>query len=47
VGADVPGAGDAFAAALLVALGDGASLADALAEGCKWGARLAALGSAA
>jgi ribokinase len=35
---EVPGAGDAFAAALLVTLAGGASLADALAEGCRCGA---------
>ena len=33
-----PGAGDAFAAAALVALAGGASLPDALAEGCRAGA---------
>jgi sugar/nucleoside kinase (ribokinase family) len=33
-----PGAGDAFAAAVLVALATGASLRDALAEGCRAGA---------
>lgn len=45
VSADVPGAGDAFAAALLVSLADGANLAVALAAGCESGARVAALGS--
>jgi ribokinase len=35
---DVPGAGDAFAAGLLVTLARGGSLADALAEGCRCGA---------
>ncbi len=35
---EVPGAGDAFAAALLVTLAGGGSLADALAEGCRCGA---------
>jgi ribokinase len=42
VDADAPGAGDAFAAALLVELARGADLADALAEACSWGARAAA-----
>jgi sugar/nucleoside kinase (ribokinase family) len=41
-GADAPGTGDAFAASFLVALGRGADLADALAEACSWGARIAA-----
>jgi sugar/nucleoside kinase (ribokinase family) len=38
---EVPGAGDAFAAALLVTLAGGGSLADALAEGCRCGAAAA------
>ncbi len=42
VDADAPGAGDAFAAALLVELAQGADLADALAAGCRSGARAAA-----
>jgi ribokinase len=37
-----PGAGDAFAAGLLVALARGAGLTDALAEGCRRGALAAA-----
>jgi sugar/nucleoside kinase (ribokinase family) len=45
--ADPPGAGDAFAAALLVELARGTDLADALAEACRWGARAAALSSRA
>jgi ribokinase len=47
VAADGPGAGDAFAAALLVALAGGAGLADALADASRWGARAAALESPA
>jgi len=39
---EVPGAGDAFAAGLLVTLARGGSLADALAEGCRCGAAAAA-----
>jgi len=38
---EVPGAGDAFAAALLVTLAGGGSLAQALAEGCRCGASAA------
>lgn len=38
---EAPGAGDAFAAALLVSLARGASLADALAVGCRCGAEAA------
>ena len=38
---EVPGAGDAFAAAVLVTLVRGGSLADALAEGCRCGAAAA------
>jgi ribokinase len=38
---EAPGAGDAFAAALLVSLARGAVLADALAEGCRCGAAAA------
>jgi sugar/nucleoside kinase (ribokinase family) len=38
---EAPGAGDAFAAALLVSLARGASLSDALAEGCRCGAAAA------
>lgn len=38
---EAPGAGDAFAAALLVSLARGASLFDALAEGCRCGAAAA------
>jgi ribokinase len=41
VDADVPGAGDAFAAATLVAVARGAGLAEALADGCRWGAQAA------
>jgi ribokinase len=41
VAGDPPGAGDAFAARLLVELARGGELARALAEGCRWG-RLAA-----
>jgi sugar/nucleoside kinase (ribokinase family) len=37
----VPGAGDAFAAGLLVSLAGEASLAEALAEGCGCGAAAA------
>ncbi len=47
VAADTPGAGDAFAAALLVSLARGEPLAAALAEACRRGARAAALGSSA
>ena len=47
VATDRPGAGDAFAAALLVALARGADLAGALADACRWGARAAALESPA
>lgn len=39
---DAPGAGDAFAAALLVRLAGGADLREALAEGCRRGALVAA-----
>jgi sugar/nucleoside kinase (ribokinase family) len=39
-----PGAGDAFAAVTLVALAGGASLAEALAEGCRHGRAAAADG---
>jgi ribokinase len=42
VSADTPGAGDAFAASLLVALVRGSSLSEALAEACSRGARAAA-----
>jgi sugar/nucleoside kinase (ribokinase family) len=35
---EAPGAGDAFAAAVLVTLARGGSLAEALAEGCRCGA---------
>jgi sugar/nucleoside kinase (ribokinase family) len=42
VPADAPGAGDAFAASLLVALVRGSSLSEALAEACSRGARAAA-----
>jgi ribokinase len=42
VSADVPGTGDAFAAALLVALARGTHLAEALGEACRWGASAAA-----
>lgn len=38
---EVPGAGDAFSAGLLVALAGGAGLAEALAEGCRCGAQAA------
>jgi sugar/nucleoside kinase (ribokinase family) len=38
---EVPGAGDAFAAGLLVALARGATLDEALAEGCRCGAAAA------
>jgi ribokinase len=38
VAGDRPGAGDAFAAATLVALVRGSALSDALAEGCRMGA---------
>jgi sugar/nucleoside kinase (ribokinase family) len=38
---EAPGAGDAFAAGLLVALARGGSLADALVEGCGCGAAAA------
>jgi sugar/nucleoside kinase (ribokinase family) len=38
---EVPGAGDAFSAGLLVALASGATLADALEEGCRCGAAAA------
>jgi ribokinase len=38
VAGDQPGAGDAFAAGLLVELARGAELGPALAEGCRWGA---------
>lgn len=38
---EAPGAGDAFAAALLVTLARGGTLADALAEGCRCGAAAA------
>jgi len=41
---DEPGAGDAFAASFLVALGRGLDLPDALAEGCRSGARAAKFG---
>jgi sugar/nucleoside kinase (ribokinase family) len=40
---EVPGAGDAFAAGLLVALARGTTLAEALAAGCRSGARAAGL----
>lgn len=39
------GAGDAFAAATIVALSDGARLQEALGAGCEAGARAAALGA--
>lgn len=42
-----PGAGDAFAAAVLVTLAGGGRLADALADGCRRGAQAAALSSPA
>jgi sugar/nucleoside kinase (ribokinase family) len=38
---EAPGAGDAFAAALLVTLARGGALAEALAEGCRCGAAAA------
>jgi ribokinase len=38
---EVPGAGDAFAAGLLVSLARGVKLAEALAEGCRCGAAAA------
>jgi ribokinase len=38
---EVPGAGDAFAAALLVSLARGMTLAEALTEGCRCGAAAA------
>jgi ribokinase len=38
---EAPGAGDAFAAGLLVALARGGTLAEALAEGCRCGAAAA------
>jgi sugar/nucleoside kinase (ribokinase family) len=38
---EVPGAGDAFAAGLLLTLAQGGSLADALGEGCRCGAAAA------
>jgi len=38
---EAPGAGDAFAATLLVTLAGGGSLAEALAEGCRCGAEAA------
>jgi sugar/nucleoside kinase (ribokinase family) len=38
---EVPGAGDAFAAALLVSLARGTTLAEALSEGCRCGAAAA------
>ncbi len=38
---DMPGAGDAFAAALLVTLAGGGALNEALAEGCRCGATAA------
>jgi len=41
---DEPGSGDAFAASFLVALGRGLDLPDALAEGCRSGARAAKFG---
>ena len=47
VDGDSLGAGDAFAAALLVGLAGGADLAEALADACRWGARAAALSSPA
>lgn len=47
VAADSPGAGDAFAAALLVSLARGGCLAEALAEACRWGALAVALSSRA
>ncbi len=47
VAADQPGAGDAFAAALLIELARGVELSDALAAACRWGARAAALSSRA
>jgi sugar/nucleoside kinase (ribokinase family) len=47
IAADPPGAGDAFAAALLVTLARGAEVAEALAEACRWGARAAAISSRA
>jgi ribokinase len=47
VAADSSGAGDAFAAALLVSLARGAGLAEALAEACHWGALAVALSSRA
>jgi sugar/nucleoside kinase (ribokinase family) len=42
VAGDPPGAGDAFAAGVLVELAQGAELRRALAEGCRWGALAAA-----
>jgi len=42
VAGDQPGAGDAFAAGLLVELARGAELGRALAEGCRWGTLAAA-----
>lgn len=39
---EAPGAGDAFAAGVLVALADGATLQEALARGCELGAAAAA-----
>jgi ribokinase len=47
VGGNALGAGDAFAAALLVGLAGGAGLAEALADACRWGSRAAALSSPA
>lgn len=44
---DSSGAGDAFAAALLVSLARGAGLAEALAEACRWGGLAVALSSRA
>ncbi len=45
IAGNAPGAGDAFAAALLVALSSGARLDAALADASRWGARAAALSS--
>jgi ribokinase len=42
VAGNPPGAGDAFAAGLLVELAKGAELGRALAEGCRWGTLAAA-----
>jgi sugar/nucleoside kinase (ribokinase family) len=47
VAGEPPGTGDAFAAALLVALARGSRLSAALAEACRWGSHAAAISSPA